>query len=581
MLRYKYTHTGTEATTGYFSAEPWPAMELAEALRYLANHPLDDFMRRHVIRRMGPLPAKEIQTIASDAFPIGPLPAAVATLLEELALLFPDSARNPVAIRPDRDGDATSSLIFLRWGNLPDREQHRLWGEFFNANIQQHRVLKSPDEIGLPPLYPNQAPKNEQLPGLGSAFVQDFPLTLQEIFPGYRAAATGPAYERPPAVETAALAKERLARLGLIAGQEMRHTASLSPVALLRPWRIQLTVNQGRHAYTLEGQATTYGRGLSLANARASCLMEMVERASAYLSVDDAGILERATPLPVMRARRSQILEQHGPAVDPNDYPLETPYNDEALVWTQGTAADGTIVHVPVQMAGLFCNLDEIALYDSPGSTGIATGCTVAEAKLAALLEVFERDAEATTPFHKSACFRLEADEKDDPLLAALLADYAARGINVQFQTLTGPMGIPVYKCFVMSPKGAIARGHGAGLSAKKAVISALTETPFPYPDGGASGPILRNLPVVNLRDLPDYVLPRPEQNLAMLEELLTTNGRPPVYVNLTHESLKFPVVRALIPGLEVAADRDSFSRVPWRLWENYRHVLNDQSIFI
>ena len=575
MLQYKYTHTGTEATTGYFSAEPWPAMEPAEALRYLAAHPLDDFMRRHIIRRMASLSAGEIQAIASDAFPKGPLPVAVASLLEELALLFPDSSHSPVAIPPDKDGDAASSLIFLRWGNLPDREQHRLWGEFFNANIQQHRALKSPAETGLSPLYPDSAPENENLPGLGPVFVQDFPLTLQDIFPRYRAAATGPAYERPPAAETAALAEERLARLGLIAGQEMRHTASLSPVALLRPWRIQLTVNQARHAYTLEGQATTYGRGLSLADARASCLMEMVERASAYLSVDDAGILERATPLPVMRARRSRILERHGPAVDPNDYPLETPYNDEALVWTRGTTADGTTVHVPVQMAGLFCNLDDIALYDSPGSTGIATGCTMAEAKLAALLEVFERDAEATTPFHKSTCFRLEADEKDDPLIAALLADYAARGINVQFQTLIGPMGVPVYKCFVMSPKGAIARGHGSGLSAKKAVISAMTETPFPYPDGGPSGPMLRKLPVVNLRDLPDYVLPRPEQNLAMLEELLTANGRPPVYVDLTYENLKFPVVRVLIPGLEVAADRDSFSRVPWRLWKNYRYFLN------
>jgi ribosomal protein S12 methylthiotransferase accessory factor YcaO len=227
-------------------------------------------------------------------------------------------------------------------------------------------------------------------------------------------------------------------------------------------------------------------------------------------------------------------------------------------------------VYVPVQMAGLFCNLDEIALFDSPGSTGIATGCTLEEARVAALLEILERDAEATTPFSKASCFRLEADPDRDPLIAALLADYAALGINVQFQDLTGPLGVPAFKCFVMSPKGAIARGHGAGLSARRAVISALTETPFAYPEGGPSGPMLRKLPARRLHELPDYTLPTPAANLALLEDLLRQNGRPPVYVSLTRPELGFPVTRALVPGLELAADRDAFSRIPRRLYENY-----------
>ena len=86
-------------------------------------------------------------------------------------------------------------------------------------------------------------------------------------------------------------------------------------------------------------------------------------------------------------------------------------------------------------MAGLFCNLDEVRLFDTPGSTGLATGNTMEEAKVAALLEIMERDAEAVTPFSKTNCFSLGAG---DARVAALLADYAARGINVQFQDLTG-----------------------------------------------------------------------------------------------------------------------------------------------
>lgn len=644
MLHYRYTHTGTEATTGYFSCEPVPVPALEDALRLLAKTPLDDFLRRHLIRRMAPLAESGIREAMQNAFPAGPLPASVLALVNELSLLNPDLAHLPAAIHndvaphadtegvpgevvlsaeaipsttdatiavtetPQSTADVATSLIFLRWSRLPDREAHRQWNEIFNANIQRHRALQAPSETALPPLYPlHPGAENitgtallpgttisgntlsgvplsgtkvsgtiisdsTQLPGTSNAFTSPFPCTLPALHRKYveQGAASTPPYSRPPSDETAALAEERLQALNIIAGREMRHTASLSPVALLRPWNMQLSVSHGRLAYCLDGQATTYGRGLSVADARASCLMEMAERASSYLSIAEERILDRMGDAPVFTGSRSAMLDRYGNALDPNDYPLEAPYNDEPLVWMEGTDNSGNGVLVPVQMAGLFCNLDEIALFEAPGSTGIATACTMEEAKLAALLEILERDAEATTPFSKANCFRLEADENDDPVIAALLADYAARGINVQFQDLTGPMGVPVYKCFVMSMKGVISRGHGAGLSARKAVVSAMTETPFPYPDGGPSGPMLRRLPGVRLRDLPEYALSLPADELTMLEELLASNGRPPVYVDLTRKGIGFPVVRALVPGMELAADRDAFSRVPRRLWDKY-----------
>lgn len=64
----------------------------------------------------------------------------------------------------------------------------------------------------------------------------------------------------------------------LIVGPEMRHEASLSPIALLRAWRVDVGVSSGRQQYSLRGEATAYGRGLSLAQARASYAMEIVER---------------------------------------------------------------------------------------------------------------------------------------------------------------------------------------------------------------------------------------------------------------------------------------------------------------
>ena len=572
MLTYAYTHSQTQATTGYFSCEPTPPLPLDAALAFLCEHPLDDFMRRHLLLRMGSLPGGAVLA----AF--GPwehnLPAPLQALAQELALIAPPLAEvlAPLLTAPlahDAVNTATS-LIFLRHKALPDAHLHKAWAKVFRGNIQEHRSLQSPETIGLPPLYAQSEDTWVHLmhpEGCApECFTAPFTHALAECHTAAQCAPDAP-FVRPPSSETAALAQERLEACGIIAGQEMRHIASLSPVALQRPWQIDLEVSQGRHHHRLHGTATTYGRGLSVPDARASCLMEMVERASMYFSVAEGHILHRAAATPLRSATRSELIAEGLLALDPNHFPLEVPYTDAPLLWMPGHTAAGQGIVIPAQMAGLFCNLDEISLFDAMGSTGIATGTSLEEAKLAALTEIIERDAEATTPFHKENCFTLTAD---DPVVGRLLASYRALGVQVQFQNLTGPLGVPVYQCFVMSRKGAIARGYGAGLSARRAILSALTETPFPYPDGGPSGPLLRNLPERSLESLPDYTLPTPAASLALLEDVLTKNSRPPAYAVLTHERLLFPVVRAFIPGMELAADSDAFSRVPLRLYEHY-----------
>ncbi len=306
--------------------------------------------------------------------------------------------------------------------------------------------------------------------------------------------------------------------------------------------------------------------------------MEMVERASAYAGVEGEKLVGTSGPAELVRATWSELeraAKNGGPRpLDPNDYHLDAPYADAPLYWMSGReirrGPDGyaeTPILAPVQLAYLFCNLDEPDLIDAPGSTGLAAGRTAAEARLAALTEILERDAQATTPYHRSGCFSLRAE---DGFVAGLLADYAARGINVQFQDLTGPLGLPCYKCFVVGPRGQIAAGYGAGLSGRKALLSALTETPYPYPGGPPSGPLLRRLPQIRFEDLPDHSLNSPEQDLALLETLLCANGLNPAYLDLTRADLGFPVQRCLLKGLEPTADFDALARTPERLYFNY-----------
>ncbi|MEG1609723.1 MAG: YcaO-like family protein [Bilophila sp.] len=560
-IDYQYTLASTESTTGYFSCEPPPDLSFADALTLLEHAPNDDFLHRHLLRILLDKTSSERDVLSAKKHS-----PVLGALLAEAALLQGET--HPVA--PQEALRTATPLPYLEWAhatqeNLEEQRGIETWNDLFNANLTNHHALPHPDDTPLPAF-------------VRTACAVQHEKTLCTVPEVYAQLVKTPdlVWSRPPAQETAARALANLASAGVIAGIEMRHEASLSPIALLRRWTVDTHVQSGALNYTLRGEATTWGRGLSLADARASYAMEMIERASAYLSIEEDHLVGRApgTPDRLIKARRSELLAQGHTALDPNVLPVAVPYQDQALywMWGQGATANGyTDTLVPVQAVGLFCNLDEPTLFLSPGSTGLASGNTLEEAKVAALTEVLERDAEATVPWNRSRCFALLPPKADtaSPHLAALLADYAARGIQIRFMDMTTEFGLPSYQCFVRHPDRRLIRGTGAGLCAQRALLSALTETPYPYPYGPASVPTL-DVPARHFDALPDYRLESPRRNLTLLETVLLAHKRPPVYVTLTREDLEFPVVRALVPGLELTADHDRFTRPPLRLFARY-----------
>ena len=554
-LHYAYTHTVTEATTGYFSCEPDPALPLEAALVRLEAAPMDEFLHRAALRDMCALPEESLRQRAAAA---GDRPV-LAALVQECALLTPAVA-DLYDAELARALSEHTPLAYLRWSLNADRDLHRAWSAAFAANIVEHHTLPHPEEEDIPPLYAPQAlPQEADAPSV-------------EAIRAALLATPAPAWERPPSQETATKALAALVDNGIVASVEMRHEASLSPIALLRRWQLDVAVRNGALNYTLRGEATTYGRGLSVADARASYAMEMVERASAYASVDEGGIVGCTRAMPLFRARYSELLAEGRAALDPNLLPLETPYADQPLYWLEAEEAGGGggCVLAPAQSVYLFCNLDEPALSLAPGSTGLASGNSLAEAKAAALVEIIERDAEATVPYDRSRCFTLRST---DAKVQSLLDDYAARGIHVQFMDITSELGIPCYQCFVMGRKGTVHRATGAGLWGARAALAAMTEVPYPYPNGPASGPALRGLPERVLEELPDYRMESPTRQVQLLEAVLAAHGRRPLYVELTREDLEFPVVRALVPGLELNPEPDAFSRIRPRVYAGYTRL--------
>lgn len=547
-LRLQSTATGV----GYFACVPVAPTTFEDALVYLRQKPLDSFMHKFALDQLTTFDPGKIRALLAQTDGRDPV---LEALLHEAILLCPDLADCRSALNPGRTRvlAAHTPQIFLSSQQRPHHDSQQQWTRIFAENLLGHRPLPDPAQTGLPACY-----DPAMLPPGPAVDVK----TLWTAMPEVREQTPAPSPET-----TAATALARLEHLKLLADIEMRHVASLSPIALLRKWHLKTRVRNGKLEFTFSGIQTSYGRGLSLDAARASYAMEIVERCSAFASFEADRVRGCTTAYALVRARWSDLRADGADALDPDTLGLEAPYRNTPLFWLQGQTGSGQPLWVPAQSVFLFCNLDETQLFSGLGSTGLASGNTPAEARVSALLEVIERDCEATVPFCPHHCFHLEAD---DARLAGLLADYRSRGIYPIFQDLTSEFGIPCFKCFVVSPDGRIVKGTGAHLDGKRAIVSALTETPYPYPYGPPCQPPATFCPTRRLESLPDYSSGHAAGDLALLEAVLAANRLEPIYIDLTREDIGLPVVKALVPGLELIADFDGFSQVSPRLFRNY-----------
>jgi len=571
-LAYTYTHVRTEATTGYFacvpeafSAERPEDTAAGGALAALEACPADAFLHDFLLQRLLGMDMPALCRL----LPADPLRRPVlSALVAEAALLFTETGGDMPAGLPPRVLSALlreTDFTLLAWGLRASRQETARLNRAIRDNITLHRPMaETPADwgAGIKAAAKQAAGTgNMQTPPAKTAA----PPSLAHVRAGF---VPPPKKPRPPLAETASLALERLLDAGALIGPEYRHASSLAPVALFRNWPIELRVRDQRVRHTLSGTATSWGRGFSIAEARVSCVMEMIERLSAYISVIDGEITGRLSPCPLIKASFAELTEQGREAVDPNLLPLGLPYRGQRVWWMQAEYADGSPVLAPVQAAALFCNLDEPSLLLPPISTGLAAGNTVEEARRAALLEVLERDAEAVTPWRGDDVFCLAAD---DPAVAALLAAFAQRRVAVLFRELKTPFGVPCYEAFVTGEDGQIARATAAGLNGRRAILSALTEVPWPFPDSPPTAPAPPGTPVRKWEALPDFSTGSAAGDTALLERLLAAHGRRPVYAALTRSDLLFPVVRALVPGLVSTADSDAWTNPPARVRERFR----------
>ncbi|WP_320170449.1 YcaO-like family protein [Maridesulfovibrio sp.] len=563
-MRYELKLMDTLSGAGCFAAFPGPNLSFSEVLEHLEAHPFDEYMHRHMLDMLGKHRTRKVQKLIGEVKG-NPDKKVLAALLYEAVLTHPrlESLRAEV----ENSFDAAelkeySPTLHLRSHLQTDQPLHNSWTSIFADNIEMHTELPLPGETGATALY-----AKDELPAKTA-------VTAAEIKSGLEAEnKLPPAKPRSPIELVTSNANRKLESIGAFMGPQMRQKGCLSPFAVLHHWMVENRTSNGALSNSLRAIQTSYGRGLTFEQACVSCAMEVVERVSSYADIGKSGVMGRTEDLPVIKGTYEEISAK-GSALNPAQLSLEVPYEGQPLWWMPSEMFDGA-AHVPsmlpVQHIFLFCNLDEQSLFSGLSSTGLASGNTMAEARLSALLEVLERDSDSTIPFDMDRCFTVETD---DPAISKHLADLESCGIKVWFQDTTSEFGIPCYKAFAIGKHGDVNKGGGCSLNAKRALISALTEVPYPFP-GPPTSELPQGLPVRSLESLPDFSTGSAEGDLMVLEQTLAANGFYPHYANLTRKDLQIPVTRAVVPGLEIVTDFDKFSRVSKRLYRNYLDIKN------
>ncbi len=560
-MEYSLKRESTSSGIGFFGCSPAIPLTPPQALAHIKTYPNDEFMRRFILRMLESMELQDFAGLVEQAVNDGP--DAFRALICEACLSH--AGFNGFASRFEKFGMRNlarlTPLTMLQAEADTDRQVQRQWAVLLEDSLLRHEPFAATIASGL--AAPCEAP--ESMAKAGN-------VSLDRIEASGTSAVHAALPPLPNAAETAATARERLDELDVFHDAEHRHEASLSPVALLREWELDLDVKNGTLNYSLSGIQTSYGKGLQLDTARASLYMEIVERVSSFASVADLNIMDRQTPMPLLRGSRTDLEEQGRMTLNLDNLGLDTPYNGQKVHWLAGKNPDGKTVWVPAQLVFLFCNLDEPSLGGSPDSTGLASGNIMEQARLSGLYEVLERDAEAVGLFDASRCFRLKSS---DPAIGPLLADYRDKGIDVVVHDLTTDLGVPSYKVFVRTESGELCKGTGTSLSSRSALLSALLETMYPYPNGQPSKKGPDNLPMRTLEDLPEYGTGHPAGDLRLLEILLTASGLAPVYVDLTRRDLQLPVCRAFVPGLSQAADFSAYTRIHPRQFQAVQRMMN------
>lgn len=329
--------------------------------------------------------------------------------------------------------------------------------------------------------------------------------------------------------------------------------------------------------------AVSQGKGLDIASAKASGLMEAIETWHAERLMHPlklASYRELSADHRVVRVDRLPPLED---SMYDHDHPL---------LWIEGkNLFDQQPLWLPYEMVHTNYNIPRPTGHGCfPASTnGLASGNHYLEATSHAICEVIERDASTLWHYldaHERWATRVDRDTIDDAYCKQLLHIVEQANLEPVIWNITTDTGVPVFYCLLLDEnagEGHMGAGAGCHPAREIALSRALTEavqtrttyiagsrddlTPAEFSETGRAEKYQYAARVMeggeglgNFQEIPSRQSPTLEGDIDFLLGRLEAIGIDEVgVVDMTSADYDIPVVRVVIPGLEAPHDDDGF----------------------
>ncbi len=355
----------------------------------------------------------------------------------------------------------------------------------------------------------------------------------------------------------------------------------LSKIGICDPENITALDNIGIPVFAVDrpdaadGAVKNYnGKGVTTEQAKASAVMEAVERYSAELRESDEviyGTVEQAMDV--------------GLTVDPKDlilpYRTLDVYDHAEIAWVRGFEMfRGLPIWVPAcSVFHPYFPEDDLQLFRYH-TNGIASGNTMEEAILHALFELIERDAWSLMEDRGRAFADVIVDEESTP--GRLLKLFKEQGVDIYLKDLTHDIGVPTIGAAaddtVTKDPELLTIGVGTHLNPEIACIRAITEVAqsrTTHKHGVKGNARLLRIAndmgydkiksvnrawyselqnKIHLKDMPDLSTPYVLDDIeVVLDRLVKAGFDMVIAVDLTRDETEVPVVRMIVPGLEVS----------------------------